>query len=1301
MNNQQTKGGNMLNFGNWPVAGKLMSGFTAVIICILVLLVVIIDKLDSQETLQSRVVDLRMPTNVAGHDLVNGINYSLAALRGYMILDKPAFKQQRQEAWQEINHNLALLTKKSSNWTNEENVKQLTAIKKLMQEFEQAQQTVEDIANTPQEQPGMQILQEEAAPLATVIIQNITGLINAEKNQSATAERKVFLANLADSRGSFALSLASIRAFLLSGDKKWSNDFDKYWRNNQNALRKLLDSRHLLSAGQRSFFDNYYENIQKFAPLPNRMFTIRNSDQWNKANFLLATEAAPRAKKLLEMLRSMVSSQNTLVDKDVEQLRQNSSALKSVSIMTTLIAIVIAIVIGLYITRKITRPLNEAIGFAESIADGKLDNHISCQNTDETGQLIETIGKMQTQLADREEKNLDYVAQIKAIGKSLAVIEFDMQGNILDANDNFLGTMGYSLDEIQGKHHSMFIETSLKDSNEYREFWAKLNRGEYQSTEYRRFAKGGKEIWIQASYNPILGLNGEPVKVVKFATDITATKLANANYEGQIEAIGKAQAVIEFNMDGSIITANDNFQATVGYSLDEIQDKHHSMFVEPEERNSTEYQEFWSALNRGEYQTGDYKRLGKGNKEIWIQASYNPIMDVDGRPYKVVKFATEITAQKRQAVENQKIAELSSALKLCNANVMLADNDLNIVYMNNGMLSMLQGNESQLRKDLPDFNTDELIGTCVDIFHKQPSHQRGLAESLDKTSNSRISVAGLTFTLTLSPWSNQDGERLGTVVEWNDITEELAAQIEERRIADENSRIKQALDNVATNTMIANAKNEIIYMNSAVQEMMSNAEKDIQQALPHFDASKLMGASMDIFHKNPAHQKGLIDRLESAYKTEIKVGERTFGLIANPITSGAGERIGTVVEWNDRTDEVAIEKEIADLIGAAGQGDLSNRIGEDGKSGFFLNLAGGLNQLVGIAEGVIDETATMLDAMAHGDLTKRIESDYEGAFNKLKTDANSTAEKLTEVISRINNSSSAVASGADEIAQGNTDLSQRTEEQASSLEETASSMEQMTSTVRQNADNAKVANDLAADATTKAQKGGDVVKRAVNSMSEINDSSKKIADIIGVIDEIAFQTNLLALNAAVEAARAGEQGRGFAVVAGEVRNLAQRSAAAAKEIKDLIRDSVSKVQDGSQLVNESGATLSEIVEAISRVTTMIGEISIASSEQSEGIEQVNKAVTQMDEMTQQNAALVEQASAAGEAMADQARGMRQILGFFTTGGSAPATGGQSPMLMSPPNEPSRAADPAPATVPATNVATNMDFADDDEEWEEF
>jgi methyl-accepting chemotaxis protein len=238
------------------------------------------------------------------------------------------------------------------------------------------------------------------------------------------------------------------------------------------------------------------------------------------------------------------------------------------------------------------------------------------------------------------------LAQVEAISKSQAVIEFNLDGTIVTANENFLKTLGYSLSEIQGKHHSMFVEPAMRDSAAYREFWASLNRGQYQAGEYKRIGKGGKEVWIQASYNPMLDRNGKVSKVIKFATDITAEKLANMEDAGMIAAIGRAQAVIAFNLDGTIVTANENFLKTIGYSLGEIQGKHHSMFVEPATRDSAAYREFWASLNRGEYQAAEYKRIGKGGKEIWILASYNPILDEKGKPFKVVKFATDVTEQK-------------------------------------------------------------------------------------------------------------------------------------------------------------------------------------------------------------------------------------------------------------------------------------------------------------------------------------------------------------------------------------------------------------------------------------------------------------------------------------------------------------------------------------------------------------------------------------------------------------------------------------------------------------------------------
>src|SRR5262245_4961165 len=245
----------------------------------------------------------------------------------------------------------------------------------------------------------------------------------------------------------------------------------------------------------------------------------------------------------------------------------------------------------------------------------------------------------------------DVAAKLDAVSRSQAVIEFNLDGTIITANQNFLSAMGYTLPEIAGKHHSMFVEPSYRESAEYREFWEKLRRGEHDTAEYKRFAKGGKEIWIEASYNPVRDQAGKPVKVIKFATDITAKKMRSLADAGKIAAVDRAQAVIEFKLDGTIVTANGNFLNAVGYSLGEIQGKHHSMFMPPVDRDSAAYREFWAALNRGEYQHGEYKRIGKGGKEIWILASYKPILDEKGMPFGVVKFATDVSAEKLKSAD--------------------------------------------------------------------------------------------------------------------------------------------------------------------------------------------------------------------------------------------------------------------------------------------------------------------------------------------------------------------------------------------------------------------------------------------------------------------------------------------------------------------------------------------------------------------------------------------------------------------------------------------------------------------------
>jgi len=537
-----------------------------------------------------------------------------------------------------------------------------------------------------------------------------------------------------------------------------------------------------------------------------------------------------------------------------------------------------------------------------------------------------------------------------AINENYGYIEFDISGNVITANAIFLGLLGYSLAEITGKHHRMFVEPAYAATQSYTQFWSDLNAGKASSNVFKRISKEGKEVWIQAVYSPIKDEVGRVVKVVKIATDVTAARLSAADFEGQIAAIGKAQAVIEFSMDGKIINANDNFLNTLGYSLSEIKGQHHSLFVDPVFRSTAEYRMFWDKLGRGEYDAGQYKRIGKGGREVWIQASYNPILDLNGKPFKVVKYATDITEQVKSS------------------------------------------------------------------------------------------------------------------------------------------------------------------------EVLQAAVRQTQE-----------------------------------------------------------------------------------VVNAAKENDLRERIPLEGKTGEIAMLCEGVNGLL---------------------------------------------DTMSSIIGDVSESAHTLTTAAREIATGNTDLSQRTEEQAASLEETAASMEELTSTVRQNAENAQQANKLASSASDVAIKGGSVVAEVVQTMDGITHASRKIADIIGVIDEIAFQTNILALNAAVEAARAGDQGRGFAVVAAEVRNLAQRSANAAKEIKGLISDSVSKVESGSRLVDTAGKTMEEIVQSVKRVTDIMAEISAASQEQRAGIEQVNNAVTQMDKVTQQNAALVEEAAAAAKSMEDQTSAMADMVGQF-------------------------------------------------------
>lgn len=753
---------------------------------------------------------------------------------------------------------------------------------------------------------------------------------------------------------------------------------------------------------------------------------------------------------------------------------------------------------------------------------------------------------------------------LSALENTSAIIEFAMDGTILEANTNFCAITGYAPDELRGRHHSLFVEPEFAKSSQYATFWRELNRGQSASGEFLRVAKGGTHVWLQASYVPVAGEGGAPTKVVKFASDVT--RQVNERHEAQtmLAAIGRTQAVIEFKLDGTVLTANENFLQALGYALPEIVGKHHSMFVDPKYATSHEYADFWKRLNAGQPDTGEYKRLGKGGKEVWIQASYNPILDAQGKPIKVVKFAIDTSEQVRTRHRAQRLQSVvENSPKPC---MLVNPDDMTINYANPSAVTTL----ARVEQYLP-CRASELVGKSIDIFHKNPMHQRRLlADERNLPHSARIKVGPETLELQVYALRDAAGSYVGPAMAWELITDRARLEEADARAKDVVKRVQTALDQLA---------------------------------------------------------RGDVDSMiEEKFEGDLELMKDNVNKIARVLQQ--------------------FREEARHLIGAATEGRLDERADASKFHGAYGEIMGGINSILNAILGPVQNIRSKLGQVAQGDLTAYVREDYKGDHAALRDALNSSLDGLNGLFGQVKNAANQIATSAGQVSDAAQDLSQGASEQAATIEQISAQMVQMTNQTHHNAENATQANQLAVAARDGAEAGDKRMTEMVGAMRGIEDASNSISKIIKVIDEIAFQTNLLALNAAVEAARAGVHGKGFAVVAEEVRNLAARSARAAKETTEMIEGSIKKVTQGTTIAQETATALNRIVQDVGKVTALVAEIATASNEQAEGIAQINQGLEQVNEVTQRNTATAEQTAASAEEMSGQTSEMRGVVDRF-------------------------------------------------------
>ena len=709
--------------------------------------------------------------------------------------------------------------------------------------------------------------------------------------------------------------------------------------------------------------------------------------------------------------------------------------------------------------------------------------------------------------------------------------------------------------------------------------------------------------------------------------------------------------VSKTDLVGNIIELNDAFEIASGFSRDELIGKPHNTVRHPDVPEAV-FKDMWTTLKMGATWSQIVKNRRKDGSHYWVRANVSPIFK-DGKAVGYISFRTEASETEKkaaaQAYKNinagtQKIqyGKIYSGINWAELNFFSKLNpqwQLSLLVLLFGVLPFLAVGIDDGLNPIIMMVISAIMLTAPFIYGLNLlNSQRSIRDALRRVS------ANEPIQMSCTRPHHFEGKLINPVIS-SSIAVRHAIEDSYAK-ADEAAKLQVAIDQVSSNIMIADANLNIMYMNNNMKVFMQEAEPTLKKFLPNFSAKDLIGENIDVFHKDPSHQRGLLNRIKEPYLATIALGNTHLEVNAIPIFNRAGIRTATLAEWRDKTQEVQLIRDVNGAVNAAKNGLLNKRIDLSEVSGVARQLSAALNEMLETIEKPINDAVAVAVSLSEGDLTNHIEGSYLGRFAVLQDSLNVAVDNLASMMAQTKVATRAVADGANEIKNASMDLNDRTQNQASALEQTAASMEQMTATVKQNADNAHQAEDATNKARHQAQSGVQVMNNAITSMEQIHASSQKINDIIGLIDSIAFQTNLLALNAAVEAARAGDHGRGFAVVAGEVRNLAGKSAEAAKEIRGLIEDTVKKVAEGTQHVKGSGTALNEIATSIQTVNKVIEEIARSSNEQAEGVSQVNQAITAIDAAVQQNAALVEESAATSEELGEMALLMNTNVSQF-------------------------------------------------------